>query len=60
VRGLINFGPKSVATLWGRGGFVNRSSPVFRVPGDMPETRSRKFAREKWDVLTCVRVPELG
>ena len=30
-RGLINFGPKSEATLWGRGGFINRRSPVHDV-----------------------------
>jgi hypothetical protein len=27
-RGSINFGPKSEASLWGRGGFINRRSPV--------------------------------
>jgi hypothetical protein len=27
-RGLIHFGPKSEASLWGRVGFINRRSPV--------------------------------
>jgi hypothetical protein len=30
-RGLINSGPKSEASLWGRGGFINRRSPVPRA-----------------------------
>ena len=32
-RGLINFGPKSEASLWGRGGFINRRSPVVEEGG---------------------------
>jgi hypothetical protein len=44
-RGLINFGPKSVASLWGRGGFINRRSLVCarrgfpRQSARTPETR---------------------
>jgi hypothetical protein len=41
-RGLINFCPKSVATHSGRGGFINRRSPVkamhFSGPRWGPET----------------------
>jgi hypothetical protein len=30
-RGLINFGPKAEASLWGRAGFIHRRSPIVGI-----------------------------
>ena len=38
--GLINLGPKSEASLWGRGGFINRRSPVRVRPPRAPPKRA--------------------
>jgi hypothetical protein len=59
-RGLITFGPKSVASLWGRGGFINRRLPVSLLVPARAAQKQTKTAAPLRHLVDTFTTPSIG